>query len=143
MHVHKTLGVLCLLGQVRWLVAQMNPTAQLVESTYSAVPLEAVLDAVLFSMSEVERHEGWLQEARVGEHTPETEEYGISSFTYRALKPFHPKRFNQVLDEFSTIEFFLEILGGPRLTVPTGLPVWPRPLSHCGTNCTVTGNKSW
>ena len=43
---------------------------------------------------EAEKHEGWLQEARIGEHTPETEEYGIGSFTYRAIRPFLPHKLN-------------------------------------------------
>ena len=45
-----------------------------------------------------QKHEGWLQEARIGEHTPETEEYGIGSFTYRASRPFLPHKLNLVLE---------------------------------------------
>jgi G3E family GTPase len=83
---------------VKLLIKNMNPTAVLIESTYSAVPLEKVLGTGLFSMSEAEKYEGWLKEARVGDHTPETIEYGITSFTYRALKPFWPHKLKYVLD---------------------------------------------
>ena len=62
------------------LIRKMNPTAKLIESEYSKVPLDSVLGTGLFSMSEAEKHDGWLAEARIGEHTPETEEYGIGSF---------------------------------------------------------------
>ena len=83
---------------VKRLIQSMNPTAKLIESVFSAVPLDAVLGTGLFSMSEAEKHEGWLQEARIGEHTPETEEYDVSSFTFRALKPFHPIRLHAALE---------------------------------------------
>jgi G3E family GTPase/ADP-ribose pyrophosphatase YjhB (NUDIX family) len=84
--------------KVKLLIKKMNPTAKLIESVYSSVPLDTVLGTGLFSMSEAEKHEGWLKEARIGEHTPETIEYGIGSFTYRALKPFWPHKLNNVLE---------------------------------------------
>eukprot|EP00957_Ditylum_brightwellii_P027180 2054421-Ditylum_brightwellii.AAC.1 len=85
-------------AMVKGLIARMNPTAKLIESLYSNVPLEMVLGTGLFSMTEAEKHKVWLQEARIGEHTPETEEYGIGSFTYRAIRPFLPKKFDNIMD---------------------------------------------
>ena len=43
-----------------------------------------------------ERSAGWMRELQ-GEHTPETEEYGISSFVYRARRPFDANRLMDVL----------------------------------------------
>lgn len=86
-------------NQVKRLIQQMNPTAQLIDSIYSEVPLDRVLGTGLYSLSDSEKHDGWLKEARIGEHTPETLEYGISSFTYRARKPFWPHKLDLVLEE--------------------------------------------
>ena len=85
------------LAQISQVIQMMNPAAKLIKSTYSSVPVDTVLGTGLFSMSQAESFEGWLKEDRVGEHTPETVEYGISSFTYRALRPFHPKRLDHAL----------------------------------------------
>mmetsp|Transcript_27409 Transcript_27409/g.66562 ORF Transcript_27409/g.66562 Transcript_27409/m.66562 type:complete len:1032 (-) Transcript_27409:204-3299(-) len=84
--------------KIKTLIRKMNPTARVVESTYSAVPLENILGTGLFSMKEAEQHEGWLQEERTGEHTPETLEYNIASFTYRAKRPFWPHKLNDALE---------------------------------------------
>ncbi len=70
----------------------LNPTAKIIETQRSRVPLEAVLDTGLFDMEQAQRSARWIQELN-GIHTPETEEYGISSFVFRARRPFHPKRF--------------------------------------------------
>ena len=50
-----------------------------------------------FRMEKAEEHPQWLTEAREGEHTPETLEYGISSFVFRAKRPFHPERLHAAL----------------------------------------------
>jgi len=84
--------------KVHRMIRTMNPTAKIVESSYSQVALDAVLGTGLFSMAQAEASKGWLQEARTGEHIPETLEYGISSFTYRAHRPFHPERFFDLLE---------------------------------------------
>jgi len=84
--------------KIKSLIHTMNPSAKIVESEYSKVPLKTVLGTNLFSMSEAAKHDGWLQEARIGEHTPETEEYGIGSFTFRATRPFLPHKLNEALE---------------------------------------------
>jgi G3E family GTPase len=82
---------------VKKLLSSMNPTAMILESRFGKVSLDQILGTGLFSMKDAGRHENWLQEARVGEHTPETEEYGIGSFIYRARKPLYPHKFHKVL----------------------------------------------
>ncbi|MDX2082147.1 MAG: zinc metallochaperone GTPase ZigA [Terrimicrobiaceae bacterium] len=77
-----------LLGALRGL----NPSARIIETERSRVPLDAVLDTGLFDMEKAQTSARWIQELN-GIHTPETEEYGISSFVFRARRPFHPKRF--------------------------------------------------
>jgi G3E family GTPase len=90
--------------QVCQWIQKMNPTSRLVQSTRCIVPLDAVMGTGLFAMSDAEKHQSWLQEARIGEHTPETEEYGISSFTFRALRPFHPTRLCETLEAIASHE---------------------------------------
>jgi len=70
----------------------LNPRARIEVAEFGRVPLDRVLDTGLFDFDEASRAPGWLKEMR-GEHTPETEEYGIRNFVYRARRPFHPQRF--------------------------------------------------
>ena len=84
------------LGRLRAILATLNPDAQLLTAEFGKVPLNSVLNTGLYDMEKAQSAPGWLKEAR-GEHVPETEEDGISSFVYEARRPFHPKRFDTFL----------------------------------------------
>lgn len=79
------------IGQLEGILKTLNPRAQLLHSSFGKVPLNRIMNTGLFDFDQAAEAPGWLQELR-GEHVPETEEYGISSFVYRARKPFHPQR---------------------------------------------------
>eukprot|EP01127_Copromyxa_protea_P019872 TRINITY_DN653_c0_g1_i1.p1 TRINITY_DN653_c0_g1~~TRINITY_DN653_c0_g1_i1.p1 ORF type:complete len:443 (+),score=132.71 TRINITY_DN653_c0_g1_i1:1319-2647(+) len=85
------------LEKVRAFVHALNPTAKIITTNYSAVNLDDVLNTGLFNFEQASLAPGWLKEIR-GEHVPETLEYGISSFVFRARKPFHPKRFYDLVE---------------------------------------------
>ncbi|PXW23947.1 zinc metallochaperone GTPase ZigA [Paraburkholderia caballeronis] len=76
---------------------RLNPRAGIEISEFGRVPLDRVLDTKLFDFEEASKAPGWLRELR-GEHTPETEEYGIRSFVWRARRPMHPKRFSDLVN---------------------------------------------
>lgn len=76
---------------------RLNPRARIEISEFGKVPLDRVLSTGLFDFAEASRAPGWLQELR-GTHKPETEEYGIRSFVYRARRPFHPQRFFDLVE---------------------------------------------
>ncbi|WP_083452248.1 zinc metallochaperone GTPase ZigA [Candidatus Burkholderia verschuerenii] len=71
----------------------LNPRARIEVAEFGKVPLDRVLDTGLFDFDQAAQAPGWLQELR-GSHTPESEEYGIGNFVYRARRPFHPQRFH-------------------------------------------------
>ncbi|MFN6119899.1 MAG: GTP-binding protein, partial [Actinomycetes bacterium] len=79
------------LERVVGLVRRLNPRARVVVAERGDVPLDLVLDTGLFDEEEAATAPGWVRELN-GQHTPETEEYGISSFVYRHRWPFHPDR---------------------------------------------------
>lgn len=77
---------------------RLNPSAEIIVPDHGKVNPSAILGTRKFNMEEAASAPGWLAELR-GEHVPETEEYGISSFVYRARKPFHPQRLYNFLIE--------------------------------------------
>jgi G3E family GTPase len=88
------------LREVRETVAALNPDARVVETDFGKVSLATVLNTGLFDEAKAAAHPLWHKELySPGEHVPETEEYGVSSFVYRARRPFDPMRFRAFLDE--------------------------------------------
>ena len=76
----------------------LNTTAKIVPISHGRVDVNKVLDTGLFDFEKAQQAPGWLREMR-GEHVPETEEYGIKSFTYEARRPFHPDKFFNFLHD--------------------------------------------
>lgn len=79
-------------SELEAVLAALNPGAKILAAIRAEVPLASVLDTGLFDYEKAESSAGWIREMG-GEHTPETEEYGISSFTYRTPRPFDAQKF--------------------------------------------------
>ncbi|MEN4690693.1 zinc metallochaperone GTPase ZigA [Pantoea agglomerans] len=80
------------LHQLKGMLQALNPHALIVNSEFGQVPLDCLLNTGRFDFDREAQAPGWLQTLR-GEHQPESEEYGIRNFVYRARRPFHPQRF--------------------------------------------------
>ncbi|MEO1258340.1 MAG: GTP-binding protein [Bacteroidota bacterium] len=81
------------LGVLKAAIHKLNPSARIIESSFSKVAPKEILHTGLFNFEEAEQSAGWQEELKKDGHTPETEEYGISSFVFRSKKPFDPERF--------------------------------------------------
>ena len=78
---------------VKSVIRSLNAKAKIIETTQSLVSLNEIMDTNLFDLDEAQDHPLWVQELHnFGDHVPETEEYGIRSFVYRAREPFDPKK---------------------------------------------------
>ncbi len=87
------------LDAARKIVVALNPDARLIETDFGRVALRDVLGTGLFDMAKAEQHPLWFKELHgLKDHMPETEEYGIRSFVYRAKLPFDPARFHAFIN---------------------------------------------
>ncbi len=83
-------------GRVESLLRSLNGRARIIRSSQAEVPLDELLNTSRFDFESAAQNPGWLRVMR-GQETSEVDEYGISSFVYRARRPFHPLRFWQVI----------------------------------------------
>ena len=88
------------LEAARKIIRALNPTADIVEANFSKAPFERILNTGRFDFERAQQHPLWFKELYgFTDHTPETEQYGVGSFVYRARRPFDPAKFHQFLRE--------------------------------------------
>lgn len=86
-------------GLLQAALAKLNPGARILRSEFGKINPSEILNTKLFDFEEAQNSAGWQKELANDGHTPETEEYGISSFVFRDQRPFHPNRLWQYLNE--------------------------------------------
>jgi G3E family GTPase len=79
------------LATLEAILAKLNPDARILRAEQGRVPLPALLDTRRFDFERASHAAGWMQTLR-GEESSEADDYGITSFVYRARRPFHPTR---------------------------------------------------
>lgn len=77
--------------RLRGVLRSLNSRAHVYETKRSCIDLSRVLDTKSFRMDAAREAPGWMAVLR-GEEPSEADEYGITSFVYRARAAFHPER---------------------------------------------------
>jgi G3E family GTPase len=81
------------------IIRSLNADAKIIETSHSDVPANAILNTGLFDFEKAQEHPMWAKELYgFADHIPETEEYGVASFVYRARRPFEPEKVMAVLN---------------------------------------------
>jgi G3E family GTPase len=97
-------------ARVEAVLRALNPGARILPVERSRVPLDAVLDTGLFDYEQAAASAGWIRELE-GEHVPETDAYGISSFVYREPRPFDAEKLWAFLQDDSSWKGILRSKG--------------------------------
>lgn len=98
------------LARLQGILARLNPRAVQLVSRFGTVALDQVLNTRRFDFDAAASAPGWLaslnhehdhDHQHADGHAPhgEADKYGISSFVYRARRPFHPERMWALLHE--------------------------------------------
>ena len=123
----------------RKIIRALNPDAQVIETDHSQVQAEAIFDTGLFDFDAAHTHPMWAKELYgFAHHRPETEEYGISSFVYRAREPFDPARIHAVLN--SDLPGVIRAKGHFWIA---SRPNWVAEFSLAGSMSTVSPMGGW
>ncbi|GAB5508734.1 MAG: GTP-binding protein [Hyphomicrobiales bacterium] len=83
----------------RKIIRSLNADARIIETNHSDVPADAILNTGLFDIEKAHEHPMWAKELYgFADHVPETEEYGVASYVYRARLPFAPQAIHALLN---------------------------------------------
>lgn len=88
------------LEELEKVLRTLQPRARLIRASRGEVNPADILNTGLFDFDEASRSAGWMQEMAKEHHVPETDEYGITSFVYNRVKPFHPERLMNWMSEW-------------------------------------------
>lgn len=88
------------LAKLESVLRKLQPRAKIIRTEHGRVNPSDILNTGLFNFEEASTSAGWIQELKKPVHTPETEEYGISSFVYERVKPFHPGRLMRWMEDW-------------------------------------------
>lgn len=88
------------LQNLEQVLCKLQPGAKVIRTSHGRIDPKQILNTGLFDFEKASQSAGWLQELQKEEHTPETEEYGISSFVYQRQQPFHPERLAHWLEDW-------------------------------------------
>ncbi|SFJ42335.1 GTPase, G3E family [Paenibacillus sp. UNC496MF] len=80
------------LAELEGVLRKLQPRAKLIRASHGRVAPSDILDTGLFDFEAASLSAGWIREMEKPQHVPETEEYGIASFVYERVRPFHPAR---------------------------------------------------
>ena len=85
---------------IRAVIRGLNAKAKIIETNHSKVAMNEVMNTNLYDLKEAQNHPLWAQELyNPDDHTPETEEYGVTSFVYRARDPFDPEKIHSFFNQ--------------------------------------------
>ncbi|MEM1020278.1 MAG: GTP-binding protein [Pseudomonadota bacterium] len=83
----------------RKIIRSLNADARILETNYSDIPAGEILETGLFDFEAAHEHPMWAKELYgFADHVPETEEYGVTSYAYRARRPFVPQKIQDILN---------------------------------------------
>ena len=83
----------------RKIIRSLNADARIIETNHSDVPADTILDTGMFDYQKAHEHPMWARELYgFADHVPETEEYGVASFVYRARQPFEAAKIMETLN---------------------------------------------
>ena len=85
---------------IRAVIRGLNAKAKIIETNHSKVSMNEVMNTNLYDLKEAQNHPLWAEELyNPDDHTPETEEYGVTSFVYRARDPFDPEKIHSFFNQ--------------------------------------------
>ena len=123
----------------RKIIRSLNADARIIETNHAEVAADTILDTGLFDFERAHEHPMWAKELYgFADHVPETEEYGVASFVYRARAPFDPVKIHDLLN--SPLPGVIRAKGHFWLATR---PDWVAEFSLAGALSSVTPLGTW